>query len=402
MDRREFDEDSMPGSFIEIGSGRAVYSPDVLPPQLDFSIADPIHELGLEAMYALGRLREIGNRLEDPRMIQLPFIYKEALDSSEIEGTAVTLPDLYTYEMSDGAVSGDETPTADLASSAENLQEVANYIDALEYGTDQLEGEIGLELIKEIHRRLLGTGSVRSQDDTPGELRESYARIGSETRTRFRPPSPDIAESRMQSLEQFIRTGSEYDKLIDLALIHYQIETIHPFSDGNGRVGRLLVALLLDKWDLLPGPYLHLSGYLKRNKREYTDRLLAVSQHADWEGWLSFFLQGIRTQATDACSRAVRLLDLREEFEAVCKDATPSARALVEKLFTNPVLTANRVTELLDCSPPTAYRALEELEERGIVTEVTGNQRNQRYHCTDVLAVMDAPPSVLDGPVGMS
>lgn len=390
MRARDFDEDRMPGTLIDLGNTHA-FSPDPLPPALEISVTDDSYQAALRAMYAIGRLREIGERVDNPRMIQLPFIYREAVDSSEIEGTRVTLPDLYTYEAQDD---GDDRHQL-LESDTESLQEVTNYVSALETGITALEErtELSLESIKRLHEILLGTGDVRSYDPNPGEFRDDYVNIGG---GRFVPTPPSNVPAQMQTLEQYIQTGSQYDDLIDIALVHYQLETIHPFIDGNGRVGRLVIALMLYDRGLLPAPYLHLSEFIKRRKGEYTDRLLAVSQHGAWEQWIEFFLDGLATQAANTCARATDLVDLRETYRRRYRDGPPSVRSLAMELFTNPVVTAPAVADILDCSYPTANNAIERLESDDVLDEVTGNERNRTYHATELLEIVDAPPQVLE------
>lgn len=391
MRARDFDEEQMSGSLVDIGDTLA-FSPDPLPPGLDVSITDEIHHAALQATYALGRLEEIGDRVDNPRMIQLPFIYREAVDSSEIEGTRVTLPDLYAFEVNEGPGEGSEQRT--LETYTESLQEVKNYVAALETGIDRLrtDGEITLELLKELHVDLLGQGTVRSHDPNPGHFRDQFVNIGG---GRFVPPPPDSARSQMQTLEQYIQTGSEYDALVDIALVHYQLETIHPFVDGNGRVGRLLAALMLCDRGLLSAPHLHLSEYIKRRKTDYTDSLLAVSQQGAWQEWLQFFLRGLARQAANTCARANELIDLRETYRRRYQDAAPSVRRLTMELFTSPVVTVPLAQDMLDCTYPTANKAVKQLEADGVLDEVTGYDRNRRFHAVDVFDIMEAPPSTV-------
>lgn len=388
---RDFDDEQMPGSLLDLGDTHA-FSPNPLPPELNVGITDDIHHAALDAMYAIGRLQEIGDRIDNPRMIQLPFIYREAVDSSEIEGTRVTLPDLYAFDATDSQGAGDHQRT--LESYTKSLQEVRNYVAALETGIERLrtDEEITLALLQELHVELLGQGSVRSHDPNPGEFREQFVNIGG---GRFVPPPPDSVRSQMQTLEQYIQTGSEYDALIDVALVHYQLETVHPFVDGNGRVGRLLIALMLCDRGLLSAPYLHLSEFIKRRKTEYTEHLLAVSQRGAWEEWLRFFLRGLARQAANTCGRANELIDLRESYRSRYQEDAASVRRLAMELFTTPVVTVPLVSELLDCTYPTANRAVEQLEADGLLEEVTGYDRNRKYHAVDVFAIMDAPPSTV-------
>lgn len=392
MRTRDFNQEQMPGSLIDIGNTHA-FSPDPLPPPVDVAITHPIHHTALQAMYAIGRLREIGDRVDNPRMIQLPFIYREAVDSSEIEGTRVTLPDLYTYET-EVAQPDEVDQRTGFSADTESLQEVKNYVSALEAGMEHLrtEGEISLSLIKELHAILLGEGAVRSHDPNPGEFRDQYVNIGD---GRFIPAPPTAIPAKMQTLEQYIQTGSQYDDLIDIALVHYQLETIHPFVDGNGRIGRLVVALMLYDRGLLPAPYLHVSAFIKGRKTEYTDSLLAVSQRGAWEDWLQFFLQGIATQAANTCQRASELIELRETYRSQYQDHAQSVRALVMELFTNPVVTVRTAQELLDCTYPTANTAINRLEDDGVLEEVTGYERNRKYHAVDVLEIMETPAQMI-------
>lgn len=395
MRARDFDEDRMPGSLIDLGNTHA-FNPDPLPPSIEISITDEVNHAALRAMYAIGRLREIGDRVDNPRMIQLPFLYREAVDSSEIEGTQVTLPDLYTYEVEVDEGETDHPNAFD--SDLRSLQEVTNYVSALERGIDGVrEGDgISIDLITELHAILLGRGDVRSHDPTPGEFRDGYVNLrGGE----FVPTPPSNVPPQMQTVEQYIRTGSEFGDLVDIALVHYQLETIHPFTDGNGRVGRLLIALMLCDRKLLPAPYLHLSGFIKDRKTEYADRLLAVSRQGAWRGWLRFFLDGLARQAEDACLRSTELIELRDSYRARYRDAPASVRTLSMKLFTTPVVTVRSAQRLLECSYPTANRAIERLEDDGVLEEVTGYERNRTYHAVEILDVLEAPPHVVDSDV---
>jgi Fic family protein len=386
-----------PGSFDDY-DGLACHRPPTLPPDLEYT--DDLFDVYGDAQYALGRLATLHRDLENPTLLIAPFVHREAAMSSQVEGTNVTISDIYQHEV-------DAEPARSAAEYAD-VREAYNYVDAISAGFDHLDGavdsdrehdgavddrgdgggSIDLDLVRDLHERLLG--GVRGETDAPGELRDVPVYIGSPDRSpddaAFIPASPDVVEVLLDQLLAYVRRG-EYPPVVDVAISHYQFEAIHPFRDGNGRLGRLLMMLQLYDAGLLPGPYLYLSAYFKRHGEEYRDRLLAVSREGAWAAWCTFVLDAIAEQAIDAHDCGVELTDLREDY----RDRFPSssvARELVDYVFEQPYLTGPRAVEATGRSKPAVYDAIEALEAEGIVVETTGKQRNKVYEAPDVLDVL--------------
>ncbi len=339
-----------------------------------------------EATNNVGQLSGVGRRVENPSMLISPFIYKEAVVSSEIEGTRVTLSDVYEYEA------GRENSSS--GASRNELREVHNYVKAVFQGIDEMEGGINLDLIQTLHNTLMS--GVRGGDKQPGEFRDTQVYLGNRGGdARFVPPPPSVVPYAMQNLETYIQTGGKYQPLIDIGLVHYQLETIHPFRDGNGRMGRLLIMLMMCNDELLPEPYLYPSSYFNRNREEYTDRLLAVSRDDAWQEWLVFFLKGISQQAEEAFSRASELLDLRDEYRDRYQDEANSVSRLSVEIFTKPYLKVNEAKEMLDMTYRTANNAVSRLEDDGVLEEITGQNRNRVFRAKEVFEIIQKPADEL-------
>ncbi len=340
-----------------------------------------------QADSALGELKGLGYGLTNPRLLIAPFIRREAVLSSRIEGTQASLSDLYAYEAAQLA----------LFDYPEDVKEVHNYVAALEYGLERLQTlPISLRLIRELHARLMA--GVRGEQQTPGEFRRSQNWIGAPgcrlNEATFVPPPPDAMLAALGALETYLHAPPDLPPLVRLGLIHYQFETIHPFLDGNGRVGRLLISLLLCAWDLLPQPLLYLSAYFQRHRSAYYDRLLSVSQRGAWEAWLRFFLAGVQVQAQDAVLRSHRLLELRECYRKRLQHQRTAARLLqaTDYVFTRPVITINGLAEALqEVDYRAASRYIQILEEAGILREITGRARNRVYQADAILDAITAP-----------
>ena len=368
-----------PGSFDDY-DGLACHRPPTLPPDLTYT--DDLFDVYGDAQYALGRLATLHRDLDNPTLLIAPFVHREAAMSSQVEGTNVTISDIYQHEV-------DAEPARSAAEHAD-VREAYNYVDAIAAGFDHLDegGTIDVALVRDLHERLLG--GVRGEADAPGELRDVPVYIGSPDGTpedaAFIPASPDVVEILLDQLLAYVRRG-EYPPVVDVAIAHYQFEAIHPFRDGNGRLGRLLMMLQLYDAGLLPGPYLYLSAYFKRHGDEYRERLLAVSQQGDWEGWCTFVLDAIAEQAIDAHDCGIELTDLREDYRSRFP-SSPVARELVDYVFEQPYLTGPRAVEATERSKPAVYDAIEALEAEGIVTETTGKQRNKVYEASAVLDVV--------------
>jgi Fic family protein len=370
-----------PGQFDDY-DGLPCYRPPSLPPDLAFG-EDLLRVYG-DAQYALGRLATLHRDLENPNMLIAPFVHREAAMSSQVEGTNVTISDIYQHEVG-------STP-ARLAADQDDVREAYNYVDAVKFGFQRLDAgaRIDLDLVCDLHETLLG--GVRGEAENPGELREVPVYIGARESdlgsATFVPASPEYVPLLLDQLFTYVRQG-QYPPLIDVALAHYQFEVIHPFRDGNGRVGRLIAMLQLYEAGLLPGPYLYLSAYFKRYGDAYRDKLLAVSRAGDWADWITFVLDAIAEQAIDGYDCGEQLKALREDYRDRFSNA-PTVRDLVDYLFEQPYLTGPRAVEATGRSKPAVYEAIDTLESAGIVVETTGKQRNKVYEAPEVLAVLES------------
>jgi Fic family protein len=377
-----------PGRVLRQPRGFWAFIPNPLPPVLEWT--PELVAANSVADRALGELAGLGAALPNPHLLIQPFIRHEAVLSSRIEGTRTSLDDLYAFQAARELV---QLPLFELP---EDVQEVQNYVNALEYGLQRLASlPVSLRLFRELHQRLLE--GVRGEQWTPGEFRRSQNWIGPPGSTLdnavFIPPPLAEMHDALAALERYIHEDSNTPPLVRLALIHYQFEAIHPFLDGNGRIGRLLISLLLHAWGLLPQPLLYLSAYFEARRQSYYDFLLAVSQHGAWSDWLIFFLEGIRLQAYEGVGRVRRLQTLREEYRAAFQTARASARLLqvVDWLFQQPLFSIPQLAAFLEVNYPTAQRYVAQLEKREIVHEVTGQARNRIYRAGRVLQAITTP-----------
>jgi Fic family protein len=335
---------------------------------------------------ALGELSGLGRSLPNPHLLIIPFTRREAVLSSRIEGTRASLSDLYTYEAIQ----------LSMFAAAPDVLEVYNYVRALEYGLDRLRTlPLSLRLLREVHARLMEGG--RGEHQTPGEFRRSQNWIGAPNCTLdaaafVPPPVPEMLEA-LDAFEKYLYAAPTFPPLVRLGLIHYQFEAIHPFLDGNGRIGRLLITLLTCAWGLLPTPLLYLSAFFEARRQTYYDLLLSVSQRGAWQDWLNFFLQGVAEQALDALTRARHMADLRERYRAQFQGERAAARLLqaVDLLFARPVLSVSQVSEALGVSFVSAQRYVNRLEQAGVLREVTGHARNRVYMADQVLRNLEEP-----------
>jgi Fic family protein len=379
-----------PSKFQASTSGKVVrqpqdywaFLPAPLPPALTFS---PSLVTALSAAdRALGELRGLGGALSNPHLLIRPLARREAVLSSRIEGTRASLDDLLAYEAAQ----------LSFLEPGSDVREVHNYVRALEYGLERINTlPVSLRLIRELHARLME--GVRGDVWTPGDFRRSQNWIGPASSTLetapYVPPPVEEMLAALGVLENFIHAPSDLPPLIRLGLIHYQFEAIHPFLDGNGRVGRLLVALLLSAWQLLPQPLLYLSAYFESNRRDYYDLLLAVSQRAAWEDWLLYFLEGVKQQSLDAVERISRLQALRARYQAKVQTRRAPARLLrvIDLLFAQPMLTARQVESALEINFPSAQRLIDQLIQAGLLREITGGRRNRVYRADEILAILE-------------
>jgi len=388
MDPRRF-HNSTAGQVIRVGEGEAAYwafIPNPLPPKLPLDW--PLMKVLSEADRALGQLAGLGQTVPNPHLLIGPFVRREAVLSSRIEGTRADIADLYAYEARQLPLPGMESPPET------DVREVLNYVNALNYGLERLNTlPVSLRLIRELHERLL-TG-VRGEHAKPGEFRRTQNWIGPPGCTLKEavfvpPPVPQMHEA-LSALEKYLHSNDLYPPLIRLALIHYQFEAIHPFVDGNGRIGRLLITLLLVQWQLLPLPLLYLSAYFYRYRQEYYELLLGVSERGAWRDWILFFLRGVAEQAQDAIARARRLQDLREEWRRRLSQARTSALTLrlVDALFESPVLTIPQAKEHLRVDTyHTARDTVEKLVDAGILYLAEETRRGKTYWAPEIVKVM--------------
>ncbi|MBW7883552.1 MAG: Fic family protein [Caldilineaceae bacterium] len=386
-----------PERFRDSPSGRLVkagrrphdywtFVPNPLPPELSIDLG-LIQKLS-EADRALGELAGLGRAISNPHLLIRPFIRREAVLSSRIEGTQADIADLYAYEAGQLPLPGLKpvaTPEAD-------VQEVLNYVLALEYGVQRLQSlPISLRLIRELHEHLMR--GVRGGHATPGEFRRSQNWIGAPGCTLdeadFVPPAVEDMQRALRALESYLHDES-YPPLLRLALIHYQFEAIHPFLDGNGRIGRLLIILLMIHWQLLPAPLLYLSVYFHRHREQYYALLMQVSQEGAWRAWIAFFLEGVTSQAIDAIVRAKQLQDLQRDWHErlLSQGATGRMHGAVDLLFENPVVAAQDLMARLDVSHQTAMRMLRQLEEQEMLAQIGERQRNRRYWAKQIVDVV--------------
>lgn len=385
MRREDFTAEA-PGRLVDTIEGYLAFVPDPLPPP-QLHLGSRSINLLSDADRALGELAGVGRMLPNPHLLISPFQRREALLSSRIEGTTTGLEQLLLFE----ARAADRHGALDAS-------EVVNYIRAAEYGLTRLrELPISLRLIREVHRRLLQ--GVRGEDKRPGEFRHVQNRIGRPNdtmeQTRFVPPPVQPMEIALADLERYIHAPSELPFLVQLALIHYQFEAIHPVMDGNGRIGRLLMTLLLCDRGYLPQPLLYLSDYLERHSDAYRDHLLRISQAGTWLDWIDFFLLGITEQARDAVRRSEQLLQLREAYrgDLQASNASASLLRLVDLLFERPAVTIGDAATALAVTHRSARLSIQKLERIGIVTEVTGKERNRVYLATGVVDIVDVAPA---------
>ncbi len=365
------------------GERAEAYVPQALP---------PIPPVQLERLYgrleaanrAIGRLDGVASILPDTPLFLYMYVRKEALLSSQIEGTQSSLSELLLYESED-------VPGVPL----DDVQEVSNYIGAMNHGLNRIRDgfPLSLRLIREIHEALLSKG--RGSTKQPGEFRRSQNWIGG-TRpgnALFVPPPPERVMDLMAGLEEFIHTDTpEIPFLVKAGLVHVQFETIHPFLDGNGRLGRLLITFLLCTHGILKEPILYLSLYFKSHRQQYYDLLQRVRDQGDWETWLEFFLDGITEtslQAADAAREILRLFEAdRHRIEELGRPAA-SALRVHQILQQKPLIGINEAAEKLKMSQPTVAKSIQHLEELGIVRETTGRQRGRRFVYDEYLNILN-------------
>lgn len=380
MDRTRFHSTSA-GRIVRTPEGYDAYVPAPLPPHIDYR-KDLVLALS-RADAGLSELSVAGEQLPNPHLLIAPYLRQEAVLSSRIEGTRTTLSELLMDEVS--ATPPHRDP--------DDLQEVRNYIEALEYGIARLDGlPLSLRFVRELHERLMR--GVRGAHMTPGEFRRSQNWIGPPgstlaTATYVPPPVVEMNHA-LSDWELFLHDRTSLPDLVQCALIHEQFEAIHPFLDGNGRVGRLLITLFLTERRRLTQPLLYLSAYIEAHRSDYYDALLGVRTHGDWHSWLLFFLTGVRETSVRAARQAREIMRIREDFRQRVQ-GKPKALALVDELLRTPYMTVAEAQRLLGVSNPTARTAVQTLVTAGLLEEVGERVWRRLYVARPVLDALRAP-----------
>lgn len=381
-------QQSPSGKIVRSPKGYNAYIPNALPPQIEWS--NTLISTLSRADYLLGKLSREGSKLPNPHLLMRPFITREAVLSSKIEGTQATIGEILAASA---GISVNQNP--------DDLQEVQNYITAIDYGLKRLkELPLSLRLIKEIHEHLMQ--GVRGSHATPGNFRHSQNWIGSPGCTlntaKFVPPPPDNLMDCLGELENFL-----YDRqlppLVHIALCHYQFEAIHPFLDGNGRIGRLLIILLLIEQKMLPSPLLYLSAFFEATRNEYYKQLYDVSAKGTWSEWLTYFLNGVAVQSEDVLSRAERINELLNQWKIKIADGSQVPIEMVQQLAINPYVTTNKIAEDLGVAYSTAQRGIQKLESANIIKKVNDNLRDKVYCATEILNILEEPAKITADPV---
>lgn len=360
--------------------GYVAFFPALIPRTIELPAATVTLLADAEAV--LGRLAAVGGLLPNPDLLVRPYLLREAVSSTRIEGTRATIG-----EVLDVRAAG--------ASPGADVEEVINYVEAMRWGASRLdELPISSRLLRQMHQRLMA--GVRGRDLAPGEFRTTQNWIGPPGSTiesaPFVPPPPTEPADLLSDWERFAHEESEMPLLVQNALLHAQFETIHPFLDGNGRLGRLMLVFFLVARERLPAPLLYLSAYLERNREMYYAALQALRESGDASPWIDLFLMSVKTEASDAVDRARQIITLRDRYlRTAASLGTAKASALVDLICENPVLTSRSIESRLDVSRPTALRLLRRMEERGVIREQeTGTRGQRRYVAEDFLALVIA------------
>ena len=363
------------GHYVLQPGGIRAFEPAPLPPLPPIQMDAELQALLSRADRALGRLDGSIQTLPNPSLFVFMYVRKEAVLSSQIEGTQASINDLLEVEAQ-----------AFSPHHPRDVDEVLNYVKAMNYGLERLnELPVSVRLIREIHERLLRT--ARGAHRNPGELRQSQNWLGppgsTPSQASFVPPPPHLVPRALADLEQFLHAGEPMPALVKIGLVHAQFETIHPFLDGNGRVGRLLITLLLCEKEILLRPVLYISHFFKRHRDRYYERLQATRDDGDWENWLKFFLMGIAEVSLEATETARRIVALREKHrEIITREfgrVAGNGMIVLERLFRHPIVHVNSIAELLTVSYPAANNLVAKFVEHGLLKEVTGQARYRRF-----------------------
>ncbi|HEY4816511.1 MAG TPA: Fic family protein [Candidatus Acidoferrum sp.] len=379
MNPTDFKADS-PGKLIPISEGTHAFVPEALPAVVPMD-SEAVHLLA-EASQALGLLQGLVQSLPSPQILVRPFMRREAELSSRIEGTYANQEELVLFEL-------DRQTAADKP----DVREVWNYVAAFEYGLKRLqELPVSLRLIRELHGKLMK--GVRGHDRQPGEFRTCQNYIGRKgepiTKARYVPPPPTELTACLDAFEKALHAETKQPFLVRLALIHYQFEAIHPFEDGNGRIGRLLLPLLLVEKGILSHPLIQLSAYFEQHRREYYDHLQHVSQTGEWQPWIQFFLRAVHQESDEAVRRTRAILELRNQYREKMEAVGASAQALkiVDDLFITPAVTVTGVAKRMRASYPTAELLVGKLVKAGILSVDKSRRRNRVFHASEILKLV--------------
>jgi len=372
------------GQVIKSVRGYDYFLPNPLPPDIDFNDIGFIKLLS-EADQAISQLAGLGYTIPNPSFLVIPYTRLEAVASSRIEGIQASLSELFYFE----AASEGTPPTQDLI-------EVRNYLDALFYGLETIKTlPLSLRLLRQVHERLMTGARGGTPDKTPGEFRKSQNWIGaagcSLDNATYVPPEHNKLIEALSNWEKFINSPSDLPTLIQCALMHYQFEAIHPFLDGNGRVGRLFISFFLIEKGVLLQPLLYLSKYFEQYRQEYYDRLLNVSRDGDWLGWIRFFLNAVIVQSKHAIESSKRIIDTREIYRQKLQNdsKTRAYTALVDFIFLTPYFNVSQAQDALNSSYNTAKKAVNLLEELELVEEITGQARNRIYVAKELIQLLE-------------
>ena len=380
MDPKDF-RDTTSGRLVKTVENAWAFVPNPLPPEIEYD--SKLSLLLSEADISLGDLSGTGRRLSNPYILISPYIRREAVSSSAIEGTIASLSDLFFYEASEP-----KKPKVP------DVREVKNYVRAMEHGLDQLSKlPISTRLVRDIHKILME--GVRGSEMTLGEIRRGQNWIGPPNckikEATYVPPPINELGNALSDWEKYLHSDPDEPPLIQCALMHYQFEAIHPFLDGNGRVGRLLIPFFLCERGFLSQPLLYLSAFFEKYRNDYYSTLLAVSQRGEWRGWIEFFLRGVATQAQDAISNATKILDLLVEFQGTlgrAENVPVHTHRLIEEIFLSPVFSISKVSAKWGIQFKSVRRAVEKLIEISILQEVTGKERGKIFSAPKLLDVL--------------
>lgn len=377
MDSNSLPE-TAPGEYRSFGDG-AYYLPDELPPGTEIEISDDIQDAIENAILQLGRLSGIAEETDTSPLLYTTMVRREAVESVLIEGADISIEDMFRPTQ----IGEDQTIEKD-------IQEAINYETAIREGATEVSetSEITIGLLHRLHETLLE--GARDEAEYIGEFRHGPVHMPppSPSEEPFVPPPAHEIPELMENFERYIESGDEYHNLVDTGIVHYQFETIHPYGDGNGRLGRVLITLQLIQDGYLSKPLLYPSAYFNEHKIEYVRRMRAVSEEGAWEPWLEFFIRGIGQQAEHAFERTGELRDLRREYEREYGHEKTAADRLAMRLFEQPYVDTATVTDMLAVSDQTARNALSELEASGVLEETTGKQRYREYKAVDIFSIL--------------